>query len=58
MTCECKVCLNFRRWIDAINPQTEEALAALDEILTDLANAETDAVYWKMKFKGTWPDAS
>jgi hypothetical protein len=52
--CTCRVCMNHRRWLAAINPQTREAKAALDEILTNLEGAETDAVFWRMKFQGTW----
>lgn len=56
--CTCRVCMNHRRWLAAINPKTPEAKAALDEILTNLEGAETDAVYWRMKFQGTWPSSS
>jgi hypothetical protein len=53
--CNCKVCQDHRRWMAAINPQSDEAKAALDEIMTRLAQAETDATIWELKSKGKWP---
>lgn len=45
----------MRRWKVALNPQTPEANAAFDEMLNHLDNAETDAVYWKLKYQRKWP---
>jgi hypothetical protein len=56
--CNCRVCSNHRRWMAAIDPQTQNAKAALDEIFGNLEGAETDAVYWRMKFQGTWGQPS
>lgn len=58
MTCQCKVCQDTRRWDAAINPQTEEAKAAYDEIMIRLAMAEDSECYWRMKYEGTWPGDS
>lgn len=33
----------------------EKDKADFDKLLNDLMAAETDAVYWKEKFYGTWP---
>lgn len=52
--CTCRVCDRWRRFLAAFNPVTPEQKAMTDEIYTDLASAETDAVYWRMKFHGTW----
>lgn len=54
--CDCPVCSNHRRWLADIDPQTDEAKAALDEILGSLAQAESDAMYWQMKHHGIWPE--
>lgn len=56
--CKCRVCVRWRGWLDALKPTTPEALAAMEEIYGDLAGAETDAVYWRMKFDGTWDKQS
>jgi hypothetical protein len=52
--CNCRVCSNHRRWVAALNPQTDDAKAAFCEMWSDLEAAETEAVYWRMKFDGTW----
>jgi hypothetical protein len=52
--CGCKVCTRSRRWLAALNPQTAEAKAAMEEIESLLEHAETSASYWEMKFNGTW----
>jgi hypothetical protein len=54
--CCCRVCQDTRRWFAALKPHTDEAAAAFDEIMNRLAAAETDATYYRMKFKGTWPE--
>lgn len=28
----------------------------VEQLYDDLAMAETDAVYWEMKYRGTWPE--
>lgn len=56
--CMCKVCLDHRRWMRDINPQTDAAHGALDEILSRLAGAETDAVFWRLKYEGKWGSQS
>lgn len=53
--CECKVCTDHKRWLAALDPQSAEAKAAFDEILTNLEGAQTDATYWHLKYKGEWP---
>lgn len=52
--CNCKVCSDHRRWMAAINPQTEEAKAAVDELLSRLEAAETDTEVWRAKYECTW----
>jgi hypothetical protein len=47
--CDCSVCTDHRRWMAAINPQTEEAKAALDEIMGNLAQAERAHAYAQAK---------
>jgi hypothetical protein len=53
--CDCRVCSDYRRWEAALNPQTDEAKAALEEIMGELEANSTDAVYWRMKYQDTWP---
>jgi acetyl-CoA carboxylase beta subunit len=55
VTCNCTVCSDHRRWMAAINPQTDEAKAALDEILSRLEAAETDRAVADSKLQGIWP---
>lgn len=33
----------------------KESAAVMMGLLNDLCEAETDAEYWEMKAKGTWP---
>jgi len=54
VTCNCRVCTDHRRWMAALNPQTEEAKKAFDEMCTKLEAYSTDAVYYRMKLEGTW----
>lgn len=56
MMCNCRACCDHRRWIAAIDPQTDEAKAAFNEIMQSLDQAEMDAMFWRMKHQGTWPD--
>lgn len=52
--CTCRVCDRQARFMRIFNPKTPEQIAMANEIYSDLEAAETDAVYWEMKFKGTW----
>lgn len=54
MTCNCKVCQDTDRWMAALNPQTDEAKAAFDEIMGRLESEATDATYWRLKYEGKW----
>lgn len=56
--CDCGSCQYTRRIEAAINPQTAEARAALDDLFGQLAGAEMDATYWRLKFQGRWPDGA
>lgn len=53
--CDCRVCTMHRRLYAAIDPKTELAKAALEELFEVLAHAETDATYYRLKFEGKWP---
>lgn len=53
--CECAVCVRHKRWTAALDPHTEDAIAAWEEVQCALAIAEDDACYWRMKYQGTWP---
>lgn len=55
--CNCRICTQHRRWHAALNPQTEEAKAAYDEMWTNIEGAETDAGHWRAIFDGSWPSA-
>lgn len=56
--CDCTVCVRGRRLLDlAVRAGNKEAdVAFVDSIQGDLENAETSAVYWRMKYEGTWPN--
>lgn len=55
--CTCKWCQKFSPLCEKISflldDESEKKL--FDEMIGDLMNAETDAVYWKEKYYGTWP---
>jgi hypothetical protein len=53
--CSCKVCADHKRWLTAIAPQTDDAKAALDEILSRLEGAETEVAWANAVFAGDWP---
>lgn len=52
--CTCRVCTDHRRWFAALNPQTEAAKVAFNEMCTQLEAYSVDAVYYRMKLEGTW----
>jgi len=52
--CDCYICIRTRKLLSLA--KTEEDKTFIDEVLTDLEAAETDAVYWKMKYKDEWPN--
>jgi len=55
--CNCKICIDHKRWYAALNPQTPEAKAAFDDMLTEIEGASTDASVWRCIFEGNWPSA-
>lgn len=52
--CDCNICIRMRKLISLA--KTEEDKKFIYEVLTDLEAAETDAVYWKAKYKDEWPN--
>jgi len=56
--CSCEWC-NIRsplcEKISFLLQDNKEEQKAFDDIINDLMIAETDAVYWKDKYYGTWP---
>lgn len=53
--CDCDACQRgrtVRRIGESLSPADATFLRGLDEAL---AHAQTDAVYWQMKYRGTWP---
>lgn len=54
-SCNCKVCQDHSRWVGVLDLKTDEGKVVFDEIMSRLEAAETDAVYWKMKYEGIWP---
>ena len=56
--CTCKWCAKYSPLCEKIafllqdNPEEKELF---ERILDDLALAETDAIFWKDKYYGTWP---
>ena len=53
--CECRVCERSRRIMTVAAKLQKESAAVMMGLLNDLCEAETDAEYWEMKAKGTWP---
>ena len=45
--------LFFRKIINLLTNHHEAVY--FNEIVNDLMHAETDAIYWKQKYYGTWP---
>jgi hypothetical protein len=55
-SCEwCDVRSPLFKKIQIFLQDNEEEKTAFDNIINDLMIAETDAVYWKDKYFGTWP---
>lgn len=52
-SCTCRVCKRMR-WLLTL-AKTENDKKFVESVLDDLEASETDAVYWKMKYKGEWP---
>lgn len=59
-TCECKWCSTRSALVYKINNLLTEDSEKIhfDEVIGDLMHAETDAIYWKQKYYGTWPSDS
>ena len=54
--CSCDWCQKFSPLCEKISSLLhEEENKIFNEIIGNLMNAETDAVYWKDKYYGTWP---
>ena len=54
--CSCDWCSERSPLLSKINNfLNEKEKKILDNMIGDLMNAETDAVYWKDKYHGTWP---
>ena len=54
--CSCKWCQKFSPLCEKISSLLDEnENKVFDEIIGKLMNAETDAVFWKEKYYGTWP---
>lgn len=55
--CTCKWCQKFSPLCEKISflLDDEDEKKLFDELIGNLMNAETDAVYWKEKYYGTWP---
>lgn len=55
--CTCEWCVKTSPLINKINSllTDENEKNHFEKIINDLMHAETDAVYWKEKYYGTWP---
>lgn len=54
--CNCEWCQHRNPLLSKINNfLNENEKKILDDMIGDLMTAETDAVYWKDKYYGTWP---
>ena len=57
--CSCKWCRERSPLISKIKSfLNEEDKLILNDMITDLIMAETDVIYWKDKYHGTWPSDS
>lgn len=55
-TCEwCMIRVPLCEKIRFLLQDNKEELKAFDDMINDLMVSETDAVYWKDKYYGTWP---
>ena len=53
--CTCRTCKLIRALEPLRKRATRAQLKALDAILLDWEHHATEAVYWRMKYQGTWP---
>lgn len=53
--CECSVCKMIARIREIQAKLPKEDAEYLNGLFEQLEIAETDAVYYRMKYKGTWP---
>jgi hypothetical protein len=55
--CTCNWCQKFSPLCEKILflLDNEDEKKLFDEMISNLMNAETNAVYWKEKYYGTWP---
>lgn len=58
--CTCEWCVKTSPLINKIKSllTDDDEKSYFDKLMNDLIHAETDAVYWKDKFYGTWPSDS
>lgn len=47
-----------RKMAEIAKKLSPEEQALLEEVWSRLENAETSAVYWEAKYKGTWPSSA
>lgn len=57
--CKCDWCVKEYPMIKSIFALlNEEQVKYLDDVFQNLEMAETDSVYWEMKYRGTWPSTN
>ena len=54
--CKCRVCILVRELDPLMAKATPVQRRALDTILCEWESKSTEAVYWEMKFRRTWPE--
>ncbi len=56
--CKCPVCKHTRK-LRIVSAQLDRRGRAMVEELWEMwANADMDSTYWRMKYKGTWPNGA
>ena len=53
--CNCSVCRITRRMSTLAKKGTKAERDAVEELLLDWEHQGTEAAYWEMKYRGTWP---
>ena len=54
--CNCRVCRIMRPVERLARRGTKAERAAVNQLLLEWEAASTDAVYWRLKYRGEWPD--
>ena len=54
--CSCRICNLIRVLLRLAAKGTKAEREAVNQLLLEHEAATTDAVYWRLKYRGEWPD--